>query len=709
MRLRVLVVLLGLVAVLLAVTPIASADPDPAATDPASAAGKTFPKGFPDDLKQFVGGTEEFKSGEWFSGAQCKDKGGSIGQYISDVLTNEKRLMYWTASDDGKLKILSAYVRGSDTEETYKQWIKEGKEPPAESLGEMFPAGDITYHLSTRFCAEDLKRWTTPKFNTWGFEWAKEPDTTSLAEMKKYGNGEVPDAAWTDPCSAGGAYCAHAFFANCDHASGDSDLRECMSWNTGVAQLFRGTAHWIDQNKTFAQAVSEFVTNTQQFLGGAAIASAFGWVWNQVAKVVKFIDDPKTVIDDWANATKDSSMRMVETVLGGLTSIGEFDPSAPWFVRWYAMSCGLGIGVMAVMMLLAVWRAGSKKIPVTTLLADLFAYAPAGVIAMMFAPAFGQMLIEVSNALTKGIANVAGPDMGQMVDNLKRFVGDLSAENLPGGVVVGLLLFLLLIAGCFGILFGVLAHMDALPLLACACGVSFGFYSYEPWRPKALKPVMLAIALIFSKPLLFLLLGVMTGLINAALTGQGAGQGDLGQLGQLCVVVVAFIIAGLAPWSMLKYAPILPSRSDATGFGNSGSLAAGAIGSAGGSAGAFRRGGGVSGGQGRSGRSAGQTVAAASGGGTGPSWRTHGGSNGKGVAQNQLSSAFGSRPHTGSRPGMVGAAGHGASRLGGALGTGAKLGASAGMAAVPIAAQQASAALSKAKASAEAAPGEAEQ
>ena len=55
MRCRVLVVLAGVCAVLLAGAPLASAEPDPASPAPAVTApsGQTLPKGFPDDLKKF--------------------------------------------------------------------------------------------------------------------------------------------------------------------------------------------------------------------------------------------------------------------------------------------------------------------------------------------------------------------------------------------------------------------------------------------------------------------------------------------------------------------------------------------------------------------------------------------------------------------------------------------------------------------------------
>src|SRR3972149_11077195 len=75
----------------------------------ATQSGKELPKGFPDDLKKFVAGTDEFKSASWFTGV-CKDKGGDMGQYSTQVMHNENRLMYWTAKESERIAMWAPQV-----------------------------------------------------------------------------------------------------------------------------------------------------------------------------------------------------------------------------------------------------------------------------------------------------------------------------------------------------------------------------------------------------------------------------------------------------------------------------------------------------------------------------------------------------------------------------------------------------------------------
>ncbi|CAM4344226.1 hypothetical protein NONI108955_21865 [Nocardia ninae] len=667
---------------------------------------KSLPNGFPAELRQFVGGTDEFRSAPWFSGV-CADRGGDIGRYVDDVMAVEDRLLYWSAGTEQK-KTLG----GADVGPNVQRSVDEATEPPKEFLPTVFPAGDATFRLPSPVCAEDVKRWATAAWNAWGLDWAKTPDRQSMREIAA-ATGEdfsaVPAKAWTDPCSVHQSYCLHAFFADCTYAeTATGDLVRCVDWNRSVGKLFVGTAQWLDRNTSFGDRLGKAIFGAAGQSAGAAFTQAFSWLWNATAKVVRFVQDPQSVIDDWANSSKDSAAELSARVLDGLAATGRFDPGAAWFLRWYGLSTGIGVMVMGAMTLMALWRTASRGETVKAISGDLFGYLPAGVLLMLFAPMLAAMLAEAANLASESIARMAGPDMGEMIDHLKRFTGSLTATDLAGGVLVGLLLFLLLIVCALSVFAGLLMHQVALPCLAVAAGVGFGMWVHPQWRKKALRPVLVFCAIVASKPLLFLLLATLTGVIDAGLTDT-AGTQPLGELGQLCLVVVAFGVAGLAPWSLLRYAPLLPSRSDAAGFGQSPSLMAGAVGGAGTAMWWSSRG---AGGRGRSGRASGDTAAGVGSGAAGagdPGWRTAGSSDGRSATEARFGQTLarntgGSTASGGARRG-AGEVGRSAASTVRRLGSGAL---SAGMIAAPVAAQAASGALSKARSTAEAAPGDAE-
>ncbi|MFJ4651085.1 hypothetical protein ACIP5Y_07405 [Nocardia sp. NPDC088792] len=684
---------------------IAAADPD--TTTPVTAG--SLPDGFPTDLRQFIANTDEFKSA-WFSGT-CANRGGDVGAYVNAVMPVEDRLLYWTADDKQKAQLLGAGLQASGGQSEAQTLISQHGEPPKDLLPKVFPAGDPNYQMPAPTCEEDLKRWTTSAFTVWGFSWATHPDDQSMTAIRsQLGGQKVPDQAWTDPCGVGFSYCSHAFFVDCDGSDpATGDQTRCLEWNRAVGKLFGGTANWLDKNTSLSDRIEKVVDTAvgSQYAGGAAVASAFGWLWKVGSATVRFVDNPESVIDDWANSSKDSAVALSSKVLDGLASVGKFDPNADWFLHWYAMSTGIGVIVMGAMTLLALWRAASKGETLKTISADLFGYMPAGVLLMLFAPMFATLLVSVANDASDAITKATGPDMGHMITNLELFTGKLTAKDLAGGPLVGLLLFLLLIAGSLAVFFGLLMHQVALPMLAVASGIGFGMWVHPSWRRKALRPVLLFIAIVFSKPLLFLLLATMTGLLNSALTQDDPGQQQLGTLGQLCLVVVAFLVVGLAPWSLLRYAPLLPSRSDAAGFGQSGSLMAGAVGGAGsamwwsgrrgpgraGTGGQHSGGGGSSGGRSAPSGGSGSAGTNSAGGGSSPGSPT--------AAQfsGTLSANAGSKSHQGRSV---------ARKSVGGLGSAARGLGKVAMVASPIAAQAASGALNKARSAAEAAPGEAE-
>ncbi|MBF6333185.1 hypothetical protein [Nocardia transvalensis] len=717
-RVLMLLIVTALSTLTLASAGTAGADPAPGPVAPSG----SLPNGFPADLRKFVGNTPEFKTA-WFTGP-CKDRGGDIGAYTNAALANEDRLIYWSMTDEQK-KVFVVGAAGAQGRHSLgphlEAGVEAGREPSKELLPRVFPSGDPAYALPQPACADDLKRWASPQWNTWGFVWSAVPDKQSLTEMRKTsGAGEVPDKAWTAPCGGGvpGIYCAHAFFVNCDQADAPSgDQRNCVAWNTQVARLFAGTANWIDQNKSLNDRIDETLRDAGVYAAGNAIVSAFTWVFGTaIPTAIKFVADPQSVIDDWANATKASAVDLSSKVLRGLVAVGAFDPSQGWFLRWYALSTGIGIAVMGLMTLLALWRAAAKGETAKTIAADLFGYLPAGVILMLFAPFLAQLIVGAANAMSESIVHISGPDMGEMVTNLEHFSGKLTAPALPGGVVVGLILFLLLIAGSLAVFFGLLMHAVALPALAIASGIGFGMWVHPKWRTKALRPVLLFIGLVASKPLLFLLLALETSVVNAALTGQPAGQGTLGTLGQLCLVVVAFIVVGLAPWSLLRYAPLLPSRSDANGFGgHSSSLLAGAVGGLGANALSRRRSRHDSSTP-NSDASKGQKDQRGGNDDGDPSWRTADRDDGRSPTEAHLGATMGSRRNeatsntkTGDRDRSSGIGRKLASGLGSGVSKGAAIVATAGAVAVPVAAAGAAAALEKGRAAAEAAPGEAEE
>ena len=73
-----------------------------------TAPGRQLPQGFPEDLRRFVAGTDEFTAASWFTDGPCRDRGGDLGAYVAAMFPVEERLIYWQLDNTDKAKLWPA-------------------------------------------------------------------------------------------------------------------------------------------------------------------------------------------------------------------------------------------------------------------------------------------------------------------------------------------------------------------------------------------------------------------------------------------------------------------------------------------------------------------------------------------------------------------------------------------------------------------------
>ena len=569
------VLLIMLTALFAMTTPVGMAGADPNSDTGSNPVSSTsLPANFPADLRKFVGGTAEFRSAEWFTGP-CADRGGDMGEYISQMLTHENRLLFWTAPEDDRYTMivrsiyplypLQTQLVPQDVRDAADEMMSNGGEPEENLLPRTFPLGDAEYHPPKGVCADDLKKWTTPSSaNTWGFDWATEPDATSLEQMK---TGSAPEDAFTDPCSVEIEYCTHAFFADCEKATSGSDATSCQAWNASIGHLFDGTAEWIDANKDFTDrigdafdAVAGFVQSMPAWRMGAWVVSALGGIISAVVDVVAFVADPTSIADDWANAIKEGCVEFATSVLRSLVDTQHFDPTSDWFRQLYAVSVALGFVLMAFMTVLTVQRSGTKGSP-RQLAESLFGYLPGSVFIAIFTPGFAALILDVSVGLADSMATLAGQPLGELIDKVAGF-NNITRDGFPGGSIVAIIMFGLMGLGALSLWLGLMFHDYGLPLSICVAGISYFMMINPKYRHKALRPVFMFLGLAFAVPMLFFLLAIVFTVANLV-----PGENGMGTVTMVFFVAIGMILAGLGPWGLLKWAPIMPTTGDSEDFG----------------------------------------------------------------------------------------------------------------------------------------------
>jgi hypothetical protein len=309
--------------------------------------------------------------------------------------------------------------------------------------------------------------------------------------------------------------------------------------------------------------------------------------------------NPASALDDLANSMKTACVSLVRDILTGLGQIGSFDPSQPWFLRQYAAAGGLGLLVMAVMTLLIVLRAHRGGSGRQELQESLVRYLPMGLLMIAFAPAVAALLAELAQSLTDGVISFSAGPTGSVIAKMA-VISQMTSPMVPGGAVTGVLLFGLLALGTIAVMVGLAAQQIGVPLAGVASGIAWGMFVHPTWRRKATRVPLLWLGVLFSKPALFFLLGTAFSLIDATLSVSTLRAGGVAAFAQLLLAGLAFLVTGIAPFALVKWAPILPTSAEShSGHSGGGSVVGAVVGAGAGAAvreGSSRLGGG--GGQG---------------------------------------------------------------------------------------------------------------
>jgi hypothetical protein len=293
-------------------------------------------------------------------------------------------------------------------------------------------------------------------------------------------------------------------------------------------------------------------------------------------KAKAFIDDPQSAFEDIVNMMKESAVDFLNKVMGELVNIGNADFSAEWWRNAYAAAAGIGLFVAAVMMTLVLKDAARDRISAHQL-GESFQYLMGGIISMVWAPVLAYVFQNMIAAFNRGIIAWGGEDIYETV--LEGAIFSVTANRMPGGVVMGLVFWFLLFIGAALVFVMFIAQGMAVYMTSVGMAIAFGMLAHPRWRAKALRVPMVVLGIMLSKPTLLFVITVLFLMIQSFRPLDLVGQEALQTLGEGCMIVIALLSVGLAPWVAFKFIPLLPDGSEVDGGGfNPASAAAGAAG-----------------------------------------------------------------------------------------------------------------------------------
>ncbi|WP_423185042.1 hypothetical protein [Arthrobacter sp. NyZ413] len=314
-----------------------------------------------------------------------------------------------------------------------------------------------------------------------------------------------------------------------------------------------------------AEAVQQSQLDFLRGIAGAAVA---------VVKATKFIENPAGAMDDAANAAKADAVGMTGNILGLLTRVTSFNPGAEWFLATWAATSGVGFIIMAVSVLLTMTGANSGKYSLEEARKGITDYAPFAVFVLVFGPALGVVVSGVIDLLSEGIGSWAGTP----IDNFARLVKDIAGVTAGDtmGSFVGLVLFAAMCFGALGTYGNLIVQMLGANMVGIMLSVMVGILIHPLWRRRLAKVAALFAGILLTKPALFLVIGIVFSMGGAIQFLSGDPDANAKTFTTILMLALAMLILTFAPWSLLKYVPLLKTTSGGKIEGGVGSAAAGA-------------------------------------------------------------------------------------------------------------------------------------
>lgn len=278
------------------------------------------------------------------------------------------------------------------------------------------------------------------------------------------------------------------------------------------------------------------------------------------AQGVQFVADPAGELERIINSVRDSAVGFYTKMLEELVKFGDPDFNAEWWVQSYAAVTGIALLISAFMALFLLKDASEDKISPSQLAQGL-QYLVWGIVAMFFAPVIVRLLQGRMVELNAGIIDWGGPDIFEAL--LDAALIDVQAGAIPGGALVGMILFILMLIGALLVFVMLLLQGVALYLTTIALGISFGMLAHPRWRTKALRVPMLVLGIMLAKPLLLFVLMVIGKMIDGFTPAMGMSE-PFKVLGNSLMIIICLLIVGLAPWTLFRFFPILPDGGEIT-------------------------------------------------------------------------------------------------------------------------------------------------
>ena len=284
-----------------------------------------------------------------------------------------------------------------------------------------------------------------------------------------------------------------------------------------------------------------------------------------VVKVVSFAEDPLGWLTDKMGQGASGIMSWVADTANNATAA---DLTSTWWIDAYKKAFAVAIILFGMLTLWNMSQLGRGKIGPEEF-ADTITTRSWGFFGgVIFGPPLAKFFIEGAGILSRGVISaMPGYNGGKMdATTVNKSIQGASEGKIVGGAFIAFLL-LLVVCICALFLFVSLAVQTfAVYASGAVFPIAFTWVINIRHRGGSMKIPFMILAIIFSRPLLFFIVGLVMAMARAAVV-QSSDDAST-NLAMVIMVGVGLAIAAFSPLLLLKFAPVIPTgMNGGTGHG----------------------------------------------------------------------------------------------------------------------------------------------